>query len=88
MSWRTNRFVIGLRNLGRAVGANRVMVSGIGESDNEAKFQNMLLASVWEGDCVWDVGANVGLYTTKLAEIVGAEGKILPSSPARLTGTT
>jgi FkbM family methyltransferase len=37
--------------------------------DYEDKFANALLTSVRADDCVWDVGANVGFYTERLAKL-------------------
>jgi FkbM family methyltransferase len=40
-----------------------------------------LLGQVRPGDVVWDVGANVGLYTLPLSEAVGASGKVFAFEP-------
>ena len=47
----------------------------------------MMLGSIQPGDCVWDVGANVGFYTEKFSELVGAEGKIYAFEPSPINFT-
>lgn len=44
-----------------------------------------MLEAIRKGDCMWDVGASLRLYTKQFAEIVGGSGKVLPSSPVRIT---
>lgn len=39
------------------------------KSDYEDRFAELLLASIRPGDCVWDVGANVGYYTELFSKI-------------------
>ncbi|MBS0168637.1 MAG: FkbM family methyltransferase [Nitrospira sp.] len=41
----------------------------------------MLSRVVTRGDWVVDVGANVGFYTKRLAELVGSEGRVLAFEP-------
>jgi FkbM family methyltransferase len=43
------------------------------------------------GDCVWDIGANVGLYTRQFLELVGPAGQVVafepvPENAAQLRG--
>jgi len=51
----------------------------------EADFSRLLLATVRPGDCVWDVGANVGYYTTRLAARVGPGGCVVAFEPVAST---
>lgn len=46
----------------------------------EPEFQ-MLPALIRPGDWVIDVGANIGFYTLRLAELVGPEGRVLAFEP-------
>jgi len=48
----------------------------------ESAFGAALFESVREGDCVWDVGANVGFYSDALAERVGSAGLVCAFEPA------
>ena len=40
-----------------------------------------LLAHVRRGDTVWNVGANVGVYTLQLAHMVGDTGRVVAFEP-------
>jgi len=82
MSWRTNGVVVALRNLGRKTGANRLLVAARGSAEYEDRFQKAMLSEIRSGDCVWDVGANLGLYTVKFSEIVGAKGAVVAFEPS------
>jgi FkbM family methyltransferase len=62
-------------------------------SKYEEAVDKALLASVQPGDIVWDVGANIGHYSVKLADRVGDGGRVLafepsPSNLERLRATT
>lgn len=82
MSFRTNRAVIALRNMGRVLVVNRWLAGFLASESYEDRFQKALLTSVREGDCVWDVGANIGLYTASFAERVGTSGKVYAFEPS------
>jgi FkbM family methyltransferase len=41
-------------------------------SDYEDKFADLLLKSIRPDDCVWDIGANTGFYTRKIAEMANS----------------
>lgn len=81
MSWRTNRAVLLLRNSGRALGLNRLLGSLL-ERDYEDRFQAAMLGAIRQGDVVWDVGANVGLYCKKFSDIAGPSGKVFAYEPS------
>lgn len=49
---------------------------------SEEQFGQMLIEAARPRDVVWDVGANVGLYTTKLLERVGESGVVCAFEPA------
>jgi len=51
----------------------------------ELRFANALISSVRPGDCVWDVGANIGVFTRQLAERVGPSGRVIAVEPFRST---
>ena len=48
----------------------------------EQKFRDLLLTNIREGDLVWDVGANVGLYTRLFVDRVGRDGKVIAFEPS------
>ncbi len=52
-----------------------------GKGGYESKVRSALEAAVREGDVVWDVGANVGLYTQLFSTWVGATGEVVAFEP-------
>lgn len=48
----------------------------------EERFSDALETEVRLGDCVWDVGANVGLYTRRFVELVGTQGTVIAIEPS------
>lgn len=48
----------------------------------EERFAAALDASIHAGDCVWDVGANVGEYTERFARAVGTDGTVVAIEPS------
>lgn len=88
MSWRTNRFTIGLRTASRALGLNRVIERVFNPSEYEVLFKKTMLASIRPGDCVWDIGANVGFYSALFADIVGTSGKVFAFEPSAWNSKT
>jgi FkbM family methyltransferase len=69
-----------LRQYPRVQGAlARVMSLG---RDYEEPFRKAMFACVRPGDCVWDVGANVGLYSESFAAAVGPAGRVISFEPS------
>jgi FkbM family methyltransferase len=59
----------------------------------EEKLSVAILDAIQPGDCVWDVGANVGFYTKRFADRVGPSGRVIAFEPfegtfQRLTAAT
>jgi FkbM family methyltransferase len=48
----------------------------------EERFRAAMFACIRPGDCVWDVGANIGLYSELFAEAVGPTGKVISFEPS------
>lgn len=82
MSWRTSQTVLVLRNIGRTLGLNRLVASFLGAGGYEDRFQATMLGAIRLGDVVWDVGANVGLYSRKFSDIAGSTGKVFAYEPS------
>ncbi|HEX3435518.1 MAG TPA: FkbM family methyltransferase [Pseudacidobacterium sp.] len=70
-----------LRQSGMKQFAYKVQSAIRPEHRYEEKFSDVLLGAVHPGDCVWDVGANVGYYTKKFADRVGQSGKVIAFEP-------
>ena len=83
-----NRALISLRGALRSLGLtpilaqilNRVGLFG-GAVGHEEKFSEEMLSELRPGDVVWEVGANLGLYTVEFCERVGAEGRVVAFEP-------
>jgi FkbM family methyltransferase len=48
----------------------------------EHGFKSAMLSCIRPGDCVWDVGANVGFYSELFALAVGPSGKVVSFEPS------
>ncbi len=74
-----------MRRFGQKMGILRPAVRAFrrltGASYEEA-FDSQLMAEIRIGDFVWDIGANVGFYTTKFSHLAGPTGKILAFEPS------
>jgi FkbM family methyltransferase len=88
MNWRTHPWTIRARSFGRQLGVNRWIGALRGAHTYEDRFQRSMFDALRPGDCVWDVGANLGLYSAAFAERVGETGHVLAfePSPTNLTG--
>ena len=71
-----------LRRLGRQFGINKLITTSTKWGNYEKKFSDLMLKSIKQGDCIWDVGANIGLYSTKFAERVGEQGCVICFEPS------
>ena len=72
--------LMNLRSVGRKLGLNR-LASRLFSHGYEDRFGPALLAEVRSGDTVWDVGANVGLYSVQFAERAGERGRVVAFEP-------
>lgn len=48
----------------------------------ETNYDNRFSGALRQGDCVWDVGANVGYYTKLFSDRVGELGKVFAFEPS------
>jgi len=53
----------------------------MGRGEYEQAFDDALHAVIRKDDVVWDVGANLGLYTTKFADWTGPQGQVVAFEP-------
>jgi FkbM family methyltransferase len=82
MSWRTNSFIVAARGAGRALGLNDWIACRFGKAGYESAYDTALVEAIRPGDVVWDVGANVGYYTKRLADKVGGHGAVIAYEPS------
>jgi len=47
----------------------------------EERFSKAIFEQISAGDVVWDVGANLGYYTTRFADAVGSAGTVVAFEP-------
>lgn len=71
------------RSLFRASGLKRVWTKLAPQQPYEDAFHEALIAAVLPGDCVWDVGANVGLYSLSFSDLVGPRGCVVCFEPSK-----
>lgn len=81
MTWQTNSVVVALRNVARKAGLTRPLARMISPRGYEHAFDDALFSTLREGDCVWDVGANVGYYTKRFGAAVGSAGQVVAFEP-------
>jgi len=70
-----------LRRTARTFGINGLIANLWSRGGYEDRFGPALEAEIRHGDIVWDIGANVGLYTTIFLERAGATGKVVAFEP-------
>jgi FkbM family methyltransferase len=70
------------RRMGRAMGLNRLIAACFRRGGYEVGFDQLLTGSIRPGDCVWDVGANVGRYTAQFAARAGEGGSVYAFEPS------
>ena len=88
MSWQTNPACIVLRTLFRRLGLKRILyklqrLKGTA-LEYERSFEERLMGAIRPGDCVWDVGANVGYYSLKFNIAANSGGKVVAFEPSPL----
>lgn len=77
----TSPWVVRLRGITRQLGLNRWIAMRLSGGGYEDRFGPALQAEVRPGETVWDLGANLGLYTQAFASAVGKNGKVVAFEP-------
>ncbi|MEI8226778.1 MAG: FkbM family methyltransferase [Planctomycetota bacterium] len=75
--------ILRIRDVARRIGLNRILGRWIHSRGYEDRFGSALLSAVRPGDTVWDIGANVGLYSDLFVEAVGIEGEVIAFEPTK-----
>lgn len=76
-----NSLLISLRSIARKMGVITIINRLRPPRAYEDRFHQSLKNAIRAGDVVWDVGANVGLYTELFGEWVGPTGSIIAFEP-------
>lgn len=74
--------MLAVRRLSRRLGLNGIAGKILGAGGYESKLAKKMLSSIDDGDCVWDIGANIGYYTTRFSDLVGATGQVFAFEPS------
>ncbi len=82
-----NRLIVHCRSLARRAGLTRPLARLLeamapAGARNEHGLARALRTAIRPGDVVWDVGANVGVYTRLALERVGEHGAVVAFEPA------
>lgn len=83
MSFIANPIIVWARDQGRRLGLNTIVSLLIEKKDYEADYWRALARTIKPGDCIWDVGANIGYYTTRFADLIGDEGRVVAFEPSQ-----
>jgi FkbM family methyltransferase len=54
----------------------------LAQSPHEKPTMTVVMSRLSPGDVAWDVGANVGLYSRLMAEVVGTHGRVFAFEPS------
>ena len=78
-----NALLLRLRSMGRKVGFHRVLYKyrALASSRYEETLYHALKGTILPGDIIWDVGANVGVYTELFCEWTGPTGRVIAFEP-------
>ncbi len=78
----TNPVTLWARDVARRLRLTKVFGSLMSSNSYEDKFLSGLQSEIKPGNVVWDVGANVGYYTSKYSGMVGANGTVIAFEPS------
>src|SRR5690242_15617525 len=76
-----NAWLIRMRSVARLSGLTALLQALRWSKRYEERFRAALIDQIYSGDTVWDVGANVGLYSGQFLERVGPNGRVVAFEP-------
>jgi len=76
-----NKAIIKARSIARRIGLTRLYYRFAPQHGYEEKFHDAISSELRAGDVVWDVGANIGVYTRMFAERAGNTGRVFAFEP-------
>lgn len=79
----TSPIMMRTRSIMRKLGLTKLITRLVPARKYEDKFGPSLISEIKRGDVVWDVGANVGLYTGLFLEAIGDQGKVVALEPVQ-----
>jgi FkbM family methyltransferase len=79
----TGPVVLWMRRQVRRLGLSGAIGKLMQRRGYEAAHWRAMAGAIRPGDCVWDVGANVGHYTLRFADLVGTEGCVIAFEPSQ-----
>lgn len=82
MSVITNPAFQGIRRILRTLGLTRPLGRLLARNQYERKFDSAMMAVVGQANVVWDIGANIGLYTKKFSEAAPSDAQIFAFEPS------
>ena len=81
MSFMTSNYIIKLRAFTRKIGINKYITMAVSPSRYESYFWDDFNSYIKNNDIIWDVGANVGVYTSNFLDLVGSGGMVVAFEP-------
>ncbi|MDB2559790.1 FkbM family methyltransferase [Amylibacter sp.] len=78
-----NTLAIYLRNIFRRLGLLRYISYFLPKKSYELEFEQHISDIIIDDDIVWDVGANIGFYTTRFAKLAH-KGKVIAFEPSEI----
>ncbi len=77
-----NRLEKGARRFLRRIGVTQAIKRVLYGRRYEAALEKAMRAVILPGDVIWDVGANIGFFSTRFAQWTGPQGSVYAFEPA------
>ena len=80
MDYSSNSLIF-LRKILRKIGLSKILAKFMYGTSYEEKVNKTIKNTVMQGDIIWDIGANIGVYTLIFSELTGKKGKVYSFEP-------